>query len=128
MPDATRKEILAQAPARYGHAAGRHRSRPAVDDQPLAHGVEAVGDTLLPEPTSRNANEIAAMAVLLGQASGRDGVFLRWPAQTEVGRGDRADPAPDLDLAAQARRRWLDNATWPRSGTRSWRFWTRGAA
>lgn len=110
VPDATRKEILGQV--RRLREFFPARPEPSdVDDQPLAHGVEAVSDTLLPEPTARNANEIAAMAVLVGTAPGPDGVFLRWPSQKEVADATgQTQPQVSIWLRKHARR-WLDNSS-----------------
>ncbi|MDT5026203.1 MAG: hypothetical protein QOE61_2629, partial [Micromonosporaceae bacterium] len=107
VPDATRKEILAQARALRTLLAPT-TSRP-VDDKPLAHGVEAVCATLLPPPSVRNAKEHDAMQVLLGQVSTSDGAFLRWPAQSDVARATgQAQPQISNWLRKHAKQ-WLDN-------------------
>ncbi|MFF3869050.1 BREX system serine/threonine kinase PglW [Micromonospora sp. NPDC001898] len=100
VPDATRKEILAQA--RALRAVLPDDSEPApTEDQPAAQGVEALCEVLLPAATSRNHR---ALAVLLGQAPTGDGVFLRWPAQAEAARAtDRTQPQISKLLGAQAR-------------------------
>lgn len=105
VPDATRKEILAQARALRAVLPGG--SEPAVTgDQPLAQGVEALCVTLLPAASSRNHR---ILAVLLGQVPTEDGTFLCWPAQTEAARAtDRTQPQISKLLAAQART-WLGN-------------------
>lgn len=110
VPDATRKEILAQV--RRLREFFPVRPEPSgADDQPLAHGVEAVGDTLLPEPTARNGNEIAAMAVLVGTRPGPDGTFLRWPSQKEAADATgQTQPQISIWLRKHARR-WLDNSS-----------------
>ncbi|MBQ0905028.1 BREX system serine/threonine kinase PglW [Micromonospora sp. U21] len=105
VPDATRKEILAQARAlRAVLPAG---SEPAVtEEQSLAQGVEALCATLLPAASSRNHR---TMAVLLGQALTDDGTFLCWPAQSEAARATgRTQPQISKLLNAQART-WLGN-------------------
>ncbi|MFJ6199315.1 BREX system serine/threonine kinase PglW [Micromonospora sp. NPDC092111] len=103
VPDATRKEILAQARALRAVLPGA--GEPAVaEEQPLAQGVEALCATLLPATTSRNHR---ALAVLLGQAPTADGTFLCWPAQTEAARAtDRTQPQVSKLLSTQART-WL---------------------
>ncbi|MEK8109780.1 hypothetical protein NKG94_45680 [Micromonospora sp. M12] len=105
VPDATRKEILAQARALRAVLPGGSES-PAVDEQPLAQGVEALCATLLPASTSRNHR---TLAVLLGQTPTGDGEFLCWPAQSEAARppagASRRSPAarcPGQELAGRA--------------------------
>ncbi|MEV5820870.1 BREX system serine/threonine kinase PglW [Micromonospora haikouensis] len=100
VPDATRKEILAQARALRAVLPGD--SEPAAtDDQPVAQGVEALCEALLPAPASRNHR---ALTVLLGQAPTGDGAFLRWPAQAEAARATgRTQPQISKLLSAQAR-------------------------
>lgn len=104
VPDATRKEILAQA-----RALRAQLPAPAARevDRPLAHGVEALCETLLPPATSRNAKECEALRVLLGQAPTADGRFLRWPAQGEVSRATgQAQPQISTMLRKHVKR-WL---------------------
>ncbi|PWU50675.1 BREX system serine/threonine kinase PglW [Micromonospora sp. S4605] len=103
VPDATRREILAQQRAlRAVLPAGDEP--PASDERPLAQGVEALCAALLPAPSSRNHR---VLAVLLGQAPTDDGSFLRWPAQSEAARTTgRSQPQISKLLAAQARN-WL---------------------
>jgi hypothetical protein len=107
VPDATRKEILAQTRALRAQL-------PAVasvadEDRPLAHGVEALCATLLPERTSRNTKERAALEVLLGQAPGADGKYLRWPAQKDAAAATgQAQPQISVWLRKHAGR-WLAN-------------------
>ena len=109
VPDATRKEILAQA-RELRSALGTTAAEPVVDDRPLAHGVEAVFATLLPETNTRNAKEITAMRVLLGYVSTPDGSFLRWPAQSDVARATgQAQPQISSWLRKYAKQ-WLDNS------------------
>ncbi len=48
--------------------------------------LEPLCASLLPEPTARNGREIEALKVLLGQAPGTDGEFLRWPSQEKVAK------------------------------------------
>ncbi|MFC4020361.1 BREX system serine/threonine kinase PglW [Micromonospora sp. GCM10011542] len=103
VPDATRKEIIAQARALRAVLPGGSESA-AVEEQPLAQGVEALCATLLPAPTSRNHR---TLAVLLGQAPTDDGEFLCWPAQSEAARATgRSQPQISKLLAAQAKN-WL---------------------
>ena len=109
VPDATRKEILAQARELRSLLAPTSPETVA-DDKPVAHGVEAVCATLLPEQNPRNAKEVTAMRVLLGQASTPDGAFLAWPAQSEVFRATgQAQPQISTWLRKYAKQ-WLDNA------------------
>ncbi|MFG2042149.1 BREX system serine/threonine kinase PglW [Dactylosporangium sp. NPDC048998] len=107
VPDATRKEILAQVRALQGQVT---LPAPApADDKPLAHGVEAVSATLLPKATTRNAKERGILEVLLGQAPTGDGAFLRWPAQAEAARATgQSQPQISVLLRKQAKV-WLDN-------------------
>ncbi|MEW2142672.1 BREX system serine/threonine kinase PglW [Micromonospora vinacea] len=103
VPDATRKEILAQARALRAVLPGGSESA-AVEEQPLAQGVEALCATLLPASTSRNHR---TLAVLLGQTPTDDGEFLCWPAQSEAARAiGRSQPQISKLLAAQAKN-WL---------------------
>lgn len=103
MPDATRKEIIAQARALRAVLPGGSESA-AVEEQPLAQGVEALCATLLPASTSRNHR---TLAVLLGQTPTDDGEFLCWPAQSEAARATgRSQPQISKLLAAQVRN-WL---------------------
>ncbi|MEV7326684.1 BREX system serine/threonine kinase PglW [Micromonospora sp. NPDC093244] len=103
VPDATRKEILAQARALRAVLPGSSEST-AVEEQPLAQGVEALCATLLPASTSRNHR---TLAVLLGQTPTDDGEFLCWPAQSEAARAvGRSQPQISKLLAAQAKN-WL---------------------
>ncbi|MDT5024178.1 MAG: hypothetical protein QOE61_604, partial [Micromonosporaceae bacterium] len=107
IPDATRKEILAQA--RTLRAVLAPSSPQPVDDKPLAHGIEAVCATLLPEASGRVAKERSTMQVLLGQAPTSDGAFLRWPAQNEVSRATgQAQPQISTWLRKHTKL-WLDN-------------------
>ncbi|WP_307849069.1 BREX system serine/threonine kinase PglW [Micromonospora sp. U56] len=102
VPDATRKEILAQARALRAVLPGG--SEPVTEEQPQAQGVEALCATLLPAPTSRNHR---TLAVLLGQTPTDDGTFLCWPAQSEAARATgRSQPQISKLLNAQART-WL---------------------
>lgn len=99
VPDATRKEILAQARALRAVLPGG--SEPAVTgDQPLAQGVEALCATLLPAASSRNHR---ILAVLLGQVPTEDGTFLCWPAEIEAARvTGRSQPQISELRSAQA--------------------------
>ncbi|MFG1952710.1 BREX system serine/threonine kinase PglW [Micromonospora sp. NPDC048830] len=103
VPDATRREILAQARALRAMVPGDTAPSPA-DERPVAEGVEALCATLLPAPTSRNHR---AVAVLLGQAPTDAGTFLRWPAQSEAARATgKAQPQISKLLTAQVKA-WL---------------------
>ncbi|MEV1330919.1 BREX system serine/threonine kinase PglW [Micromonospora costi] len=102
VPDATRKEILAQARALRAMLPGNEPALP--EDKPLAQGVEALCSALLPPKSSRNHR---ILAVLLGQAPTDDGEFLRWPAQSEAARATgRSQPQISKLLGNQART-WL---------------------
>jgi len=107
VPDATRKEILALARTLRGQL---QPAEPGPrDDGPVAHGVEAVCATLLPAQTGRNAKELTALRVLLGQAPTADGSFLRWPAQSDAARGTgQAQPQISTWLRKYAPQ-WLAN-------------------
>lgn len=103
VPDATRKEILAQARALKAVLPGATESAD-TEARPVAQGVEALCATLLPPRTSRNHR---TLAVLLGQAPTDDGTFLRWPAQSEAARATgRSQPQISKLLNSQARN-WL---------------------
>ena len=104
VPDATRKEILAQARAL------RAQFPDPVDlVWPQAVGIEAVSLTLLPAPTSRNTKERSTLALLLGQAPGADGPFLRWPAQADAARASgQTQPQISIWLRKHAKE-WLSN-------------------
>ncbi|WP_435588960.1 BREX system serine/threonine kinase PglW [Micromonospora chalcea] len=103
VPDATRKEVLAQRRALRAVLPGGEESA-ETDDRPVAQGVEALCASLLPAKTSRNYR---VLAVLLGQTPTDDGSFLRWPAQSEAARATgRSQPQISKLLAGQAKL-WL---------------------
>lgn len=106
VPDATRKEILAQARALRAMLPVDADDPGRADERPVAEGVEALCATLLPARTSGNHR---AVAVLLGQAPTEDGVFLRWPAQSEAARAvGKTQPQISKLLSGQVRA-WLGN-------------------
>jgi len=108
VPDATRKEILAQARTLRPLLAPVG-PEPVAPESPLAHGVEAVCETLLPKRTGRNAKERDAMGVVLGQVATENGTFLRWPAQAEAARRTgQTQPQISIWLRKYARE-WLSN-------------------
>ncbi|MDG4789092.1 BREX system serine/threonine kinase PglW [Micromonospora sp. WMMD1102] len=103
VPDATRKEILAQARALRALLP----AEPATDDRPLAHGIEAACATLLPAANSRNRKIRETLAVMLGQATTTEGGFLRWPAQSEAARATgQTQPQISALLRGQVKK-WL---------------------
>ncbi|HEX5542365.1 MAG TPA: BREX system serine/threonine kinase PglW [Micromonospora sp.] len=104
VPDATRKEILAQARVLRALVPAELAS-----DQPLARGVEALSATLLPEETGRNRRAREILAVLLGQAPGDDSGFLRWPAQSEVARAAGQTQPQVSNLLRRHVKVWLAN-------------------
>ncbi|SIR90325.1 BREX system serine/threonine kinase PglW [Micromonospora avicenniae] len=105
VPDATRKEILAQARALRAVLPSESDREP-TDERALAQGVEALCATLLPAASSRNHRTVA---LLLGQAPTDDGTFLCWPAQSDVARAaGKKQPQISVLLRNQARV-WLDN-------------------
>jgi serine/threonine protein kinase len=111
VPDATRKEILAQA--RALRALLPSLATPA-DEPPaptsLNQGVEALCAGLLPADTPRNRKPRVALQVLLGQAVGDGETFLHWPAQSEVARvTGQAQPQVSTPLRRQARV-WLESS------------------
>lgn len=85
VPNATRREILAHARTLRTRLTAVPAT-PRAADQPPARGVEALCATLLPKRSTRNTKEIDALLVLLGQAPGADGRFLRWPTQSETAK------------------------------------------
>lgn len=107
VPDATRKEILAQVRVLQGQLAVPAET---VEEQPsTAQGVEAVSATLLPKATTRNAKEIRILEVLLGQAPTGDGTFLRWPAQAEAARATEQSQPQISVLLRKYAKVWLEN-------------------
>ncbi|MEU8004185.1 BREX system serine/threonine kinase PglW [Catellatospora sp. NPDC049111] len=107
VPDATRKEILAQA--RALRTIMQPVAPAAEDEQHVARGIESVAATLLPDPTSRNRAERDALAVLLGQTPEAAGSYLRWPAQSEAARGTgQSQPQLSIWLRKSAPQ-WLAN-------------------
>ncbi|WP_422773834.1 BREX system serine/threonine kinase PglW [Plantactinospora sp. WMMC1484] len=103
VPDATRKEILAQARALRALLPAPS----APEERPLAHGIEAVCATLLPAPNSRNRKVRETLAVVLGQAATADGGFLCWPAQSEAARATgQTQPQISVLLRGQIKK-WL---------------------
>jgi serine/threonine protein kinase len=108
IPDATRKEILAQA--RLLRAAlAAPVAEPPVAEQ-AEQSVEALAGTLLPEDTTRNRKGRSALAVLLGQAPGAGDALLRWPTQSEVGRVAELTQPQISTLVRRQLARWLANA------------------
>jgi serine/threonine protein kinase len=112
VPDATRKEILAQArklrellPARADPAdVSSDAERPTG-----AEGVEALCAGLLPVENTRNRKARLTLQVLLGQATGEGDTFLCWPSQSEVARAaDHIQPQVSTLLRKQAKE-WIDN-------------------
>ncbi|TDB97913.1 BREX system serine/threonine kinase PglW, partial [Micromonospora fluostatini] len=106
VPDATRKEILAQARALRAMLVVEDGGPAPVDDQPQGQGVEKLCASLLPAPSSRHHRTIA---VLLGQAPTAEGRFLSWPAQTDAAKAtDRSQPQISKLLATWSKT-WLAN-------------------
>lgn len=105
VPDATRREIRERAQVLRTHLP----AEPAADEDTLsARGVDAVAASLLPKRVpNRNADELAALRVLLGQAATPDGRFLSWPPLAEV-----AEATGQVTLSGALRRqidRWRKN-------------------
>ena len=109
VPNATRKEILAQQ--RSLRALLGTETRPADtshEDIPTAYGIDAVCATLLGQ-TRVSAKETTAMKVLLGQAVGPSGSYLRWPAQADAARETQLGQPQISLLLRKYAPRWLDN-------------------
>ncbi|GIF21403.1 serine/threonine protein kinase [Actinoplanes tereljensis] len=85
IPDATRKEILAQARALRA-AVATPAAAPAAQDDSGSQAIETLCAALLPAETSRNRKTRTTLAVLLGQSSGGGDTLLHWPTQSEVAR------------------------------------------
>lgn len=119
VPDATRKEILAQTralrvllprAARAGLPTEPADERPLDVDGPVSHGIEPLCRTLLPARTGRNGREHDVMSVLLGQAPAEAGDgYLRWPTQGETAKATGCNqPQVSVSLRKYASR-WLAN-------------------
>jgi serine/threonine protein kinase len=105
VPDATRKEILAQQRALRA-LLSQELAAPA-DATLLAEGVEAVRDTLL--DGIRPGKELAAIEVAFGFAATADGVFLSWPSQKVAAEATgQSQPQLSIWLRKHAQR-WLAN-------------------
>ncbi|MER7164646.1 BREX system serine/threonine kinase PglW [Micromonospora sp. NPDC000207] len=106
VPDATRKEILAQARALRAVLTDDDGESSPAGDQPVAQGVEALCATLLPGPSSQNHR---ALAVLLGQVPTEKGQFLSWPAQTDAAKVTGRSQPQISKLLATWSKTWLTN-------------------
>jgi serine/threonine protein kinase len=103
VPDATRKEILAQARA----LRARLPAEPApAGPTPVPYGVEALCESLLP---GQRAKDRPALAVLLGQAPTPDGEFLRWLSQSDAARATGIAQPQISTLLRKHTRSWLAN-------------------
>lgn len=108
IPDATRKEILAQVRVLRTAVATPEPQLTASDESPT-QGVEALCASLLPDATTRNRKARTTLAVLLGQSSGEGDTLLRWPTQAEVGRlTGQTQPQVSILLRKQFKP-WSDN-------------------
>ncbi|QSB17235.1 BREX system serine/threonine kinase PglW [Natronosporangium hydrolyticum] len=104
VPDATRKEILAQA--RGLRAQLPAEPPPPAEPTTAAYGVEALCATLLP---GERAKHRANVEVLLGQAPASDGSFLGWLSQSDAAKFvDLKQPQISTLLRQQAKS-WLAN-------------------
>jgi predicted RecB family nuclease len=81
VPDATRKEILAQARALRAELAATIEPAQPEADGPAPFGIEAICADLLP---GKRAKDHAPLAMLLGQAATEDNAFLGWLPQKEA--------------------------------------------
>jgi serine/threonine protein kinase len=109
VPDATRKEILAQARALRA-LLPEPAERPAGDEETApSHSVETLCQGLLPEDTPRNRKARETLRVLLGQAPGANGEYLRWPPQSEVARVTGQSQPQVSNLLRRHAARWLSN-------------------
>lgn len=104
VPDATRKEILAQSRALRARlpVAEAAPAQPA----PMAYGVEAISKTLLP---SKPVKDREALEVLLGQAPTADGQFLRWLTQSDAARVSGIAQPQISNLLRKRIKSWLAN-------------------
>jgi serine/threonine protein kinase len=82
VPDATRKEILAQARALRAELTSTSAPAQPADDGPVPFGIEALCATLLP---GKRAKDHGPLSMLLGQVATPDNVFLGWLPQTKAG-------------------------------------------
>ncbi|BFU45755.1 BREX system serine/threonine kinase PglW [Krasilnikovia sp. MM14-A1004] len=106
VPDATRKEILAQARALRTRLPGTPTPAEPAPETPMPYGVEGLCDRLLPGP---RAKDRAALELLLGQAPTGDGTFLRWLSQSDAARATGiAQPQISILLRKYAKL-WLEN-------------------
>lgn len=104
VPDATRKEILAQARAVRAQLPAPEAA--PAEPPPAAYGVEALCATLLP---GKRAKDRAALEVLLGQAPTADGTFLRWLSQSEAARATGIGQPQISTLLRKHTKAWLAN-------------------
>ncbi|WP_144127957.1 BREX system serine/threonine kinase PglW [Catellatospora sichuanensis] len=107
VPDATRKEIRAVTRTLQAQFGAIPAAPLVAADKPIAQGVEAVCANLLAETSDKDRGP---MKVLLGQAATADGMYLRWPAQSEAARGTGQTQPQISVLLRKHARMWLDNA------------------
>ncbi|MDG4799323.1 BREX system serine/threonine kinase PglW [Micromonospora sp. WMMD980] len=105
VPDATRKEIIAQARALRAVLPGGNEPSDS-EARPVAQGVEALCATLLPPKQSRHHGILAA---LLGQAPTEDGTFLHWPVEGDVARATGKKQRQVFAALRNQTPRWLDD-------------------
>lgn len=108
VPDATRKEILAQVRALRA-AVATPETAPESEAGP-AQAVETLSLALLPAETARNRKTRTTLAVLLGQSSGDGDALMRWPTQSEAARlTGQTQPQVSVLLRRQIKQ-WTDLA------------------
>ncbi|GIJ63073.1 protein kinase [Virgisporangium aurantiacum] len=107
VPDATRKEILAQIRTLRGQVPVPVPG-PAME-RAIPHGIEAVCATLLPPPTGKGSRERRTLAVLLGQEPGNNGRFHRWPSQKDGAAATGLGQPQVSTLLRKWARNWLGN-------------------
>ena len=106
VPDATRKEILAQARALRAELASAAPVATPAETGPLPFAIEAVCATLLPGP---RAKDYGALTMLLGQAATPNGEFLRWLPQSDAATAIGQTQPQVSTLMRKHARLWLRN-------------------
>ncbi|GIF74300.1 BREX system serine/threonine kinase PglW [Asanoa siamensis] len=106
VPDATRKEILAQVRALRARLPQETREETPEERVPRAQGIEAVSSSLLP---ARPAKDRDAVATLLGQAPTADGSYLGWLSQSDAAAQIGLTQPQVSTLVRKQTQSWLAN-------------------